>query len=206
MNLITINFVCFVLIFFFTSCSSQRRSKRDKWQKPELIFSAIAAGKNAEKSEVFCDLGAGEGYFTLKASNKYKHIYASDIDQRKLGQLFETINKRKIKNISPVLSKLTDPLFPLGKCDVLFMALVYHHLEDRINYLKNLKKYLSEKGRIINLDNSTNIESYSGTGKRLPAKECRFSKQTFISEAKQAGFSYIKEHKVLPMQYLIELK
>ncbi|MEC7277765.1 MAG: class I SAM-dependent methyltransferase [Bdellovibrionota bacterium] len=196
-------FLLTISLFLF-SCSHTKISKRDKWQKPNKIFKAISSSN--DKNKTFCDLGSGSGYFTLNAAKKYKHIYASEINKKEIEKLSKNIERSRDNNITIIQSKVDDPLFPAGKCDVIFIALVYHHIENRVDYLQNLRRYLSENGKIVNLDNAFNPERYVGTGKRLPAKECRFPKEKFLKEAKLAKFSKSKEHFVLPMQYLIEIQ
>jgi SAM-dependent methyltransferase len=186
-----------VLLFFFSFHSVAR----DHWQKPKLIFESITTGK--DKRRTFCDIGAGEGYFTKKAIKRFKYVFASEIDSSSLEKLRSLKKTKKIKNLTIVDSKTSDPLFP-KKCDIIFLSMVYHHLEDRIAYIKNLKKYLSPGGKIVNLDNVVDEKKYEGTGKRLPDKNCRFARDKFLTEVKKAGYQNIKEHKILPMQYLIE--
>ena len=184
------------------SCSHMEISKRDKWQKPNRIFKAISSPTDHEKN--FCDLGSGSGYFTLNAAKRYKHVYASELSKSEIEKLSKSIDGHR--NITIIESKKDDPLFPLGKCDVIFMALVYHHLENRVSYLQNLRKYLAQNGKVVNLDNEFDSQKYLGTGKRLPAKACRFPKEKFLSEAKLAKFKSMRDLSVLPMQYLIEIE
>jgi predicted RNA methylase len=193
-----------IFILFLFSCSHTTVSKRDKWQKPNEIFKAISSTN--DKGKIFCDLGSGSGYFALNAAKSYKHVYASELTKKEIKKLSRNIELSGDKNITVIQSRVDDPLFPAGKCDVIFIALVYHHLEDRVNYLLNLRKYLSINGKIINLDNAFEPKKYIRTGKRLPAKECRFPKDKFLKEAKMAKYNKSKEYSVLPMQYLIEIQ
>ena len=192
-----------VLLYTAIFSVSAFASSRDVWQKSEKIFKAIG---NKKRVSVFCEIGSGDGYFSLKAAKLFDKVYASDVDEKSLKKLKEIIRKHKVSNLEVVTSKYDDAMLPLGKCDVIFMGMVYHHIEDRVQYLKNMKKYLSPKGRFFNLDNVMDVKKYEGTNKRLPAKECRFPKKKFLNEAKMAGFKLIDEHQILPMQYLIELR
>ena len=193
----------FIIFILFLHSISGLASNRDKWQKPVKILNAFSTLN--DKSKTFCEIGAGEGYFSLKASKRFQSVYASELNDESIKKLNEKINKENISNIYVIKSKESDPLFLHGKCDIIFMSMVYHHLKNRINYLKNLKQYLAPKGRIINLDNVDDINKYDGTGKRLPSKECRFPKEQFVKEASAAKYTSIKEISVIPMQYLFEI-
>ena len=195
----------YMLIIFFVlgSLNILADESRDTWQKPSEIFEAI---EKESQNKVFCDLGSGDGYFSLKAAKRYKQVYSSDISKKDLKVLNKKIKDKGIYNIKTIQGTLADALFPKGACDIIFMALVYHHIDKRVAYLKKMKKYLNKDGKFINLDNMTDTRKYKGSGKRIPARTCRFSKKTFLKEVKQAGFKQTKEYSVLPMQYLIEVK
>ena len=180
-----------------------KAESRDKWQKPELLFKSLEFNS---KEDVFCEIGSGDGYFSIKALAHAKKVIASDVDLKVLEKLKEKIKTKNFRNIEVVKSTYTDPLFNSTKCDIIFMGMVYHHIENRVSYLKNLKKYLKKNGRIVNLDNVIDVKKYEGTGKRIPAKECRFSKEKFLEEATQAGYRVYKKHDLLRMQYFVELK
>lgn len=156
--------------------------------------------------KVFCDIGSGKGYFSLKATRIFKQVYASDVDKKALAKLRTQVKKQGLTNIQVIDGKYEDALLPEGKCDILFMAMVYHHIEDRVAYLKNMKKYLAPNGRFFNLDNVIDTEKYKNSGKRVPGPSCRFAKERFLKESGQAGFHLSKNHNVLNFQYLVELK
>jgi hypothetical protein len=44
-------------------------------------------------------------------------------------------------NIQPILAKSGDPLLP-SAVDLIFTTNTYHHIDNRIAYFANLKKYL----------------------------------------------------------------
>jgi SAM-dependent methyltransferase len=196
--------IIFISLVILFSCTHSPKSKRDHWQKPDKIFEAISSFN--DKNKVFCEIGPGEGYFSFKAAPLYGHVYASELSDKSIKEFLLSNESKGVKNLTVIKANEDDPLFPVAKCDVIFMGMVYHHIENRVEYLINIKKYLAENGKIVNLDNVIDIKKYEGTGKRLPSKECRFSKDEFIAEAKLAKFSNIKEYNVLPMQYLIELQ
>jgi ubiquinone/menaquinone biosynthesis C-methylase UbiE len=175
---------------------------RDDWQKPQKIFKAMSDNKS---SKVYCEVGAGEGYFAFKAAKQFKHVYATEVSDDKVKHLKVETSKLALKNVTIIKSTYTASKLPLKKCDVIFMGMVYHHIEGRIAYLKDLKKHLSPRGEFVNLDNVIEEKKYYGSGRRLPDMSCRFAKSQFLKEAKQAGYHVTYELQVLPTQYLVRL-
>src|SRR5262249_22300174 len=59
---------------------------------------------------------------------------------------------KKLRNVVPVLASYSDPHFPLASLDYVFIADTYHHLEDRVAYMKRLKDVLKHGGKAVLLD------------------------------------------------------
>ncbi len=64
----------FMFLFFSFSINSFADSKRDVWQKPELVLKTLLSDS---KDATFCEIGSGNGYFTLKAANYVKKVIAT---------------------------------------------------------------------------------------------------------------------------------
>ena len=47
-----------------------------------------------------------------------------------------------------ILAKPNDPLLPSSGVDLIFTSNTYHHIDNRVSYLTNLRKYLRPNGRI----------------------------------------------------------
>ena len=47
-----------------------------------------------------------------------------------------------------ILAKPDDPLLPPSGVDLIFTSNTYHHIDNRVNYLTNLRRYLRPNGRI----------------------------------------------------------
>jgi SAM-dependent methyltransferase len=80
-------------------------------------------------------------------------VYAVDIAQKRLDAILAAANGRSLGNIETVLAsedgpRLTRPV------DLIFICNTYHHLSDRIDYLRALGQLLLPGGRIaiIELD------------------------------------------------------
>jgi len=101
---------------------------------------------------VLADLGCGTGYFSIPASFRVKKVFALDIQQEMLEILRDKIKKDKISNVEPVLSHESSIPLPDNSIDVLFMANVFHEIEDRDSILKEGKRILKSHGKLIIID------------------------------------------------------
>jgi arsenite methyltransferase len=101
-----------------------------------------------------CDLGAGSGLFTRPLARKAGGkgvVYAVDIDSELLKHVERTAQEQKLANIKPILASETDPKLP-EPVDLITIIDTLHHIGNRTEYLKGLKKYLRPGGRVAVID------------------------------------------------------
>lgn len=117
--------------------------------------SKVIAHLDIKAGSQIVDLGAGDGYFSFmlaEATGPKGHVYAVDIDPDKIDQLKQVIKEKGLNNITVVTGSLTDPKLPSKSIDLVFLSNAYHHLENRIEYLKQLHVYLNPKAKVAVLD------------------------------------------------------
>jgi len=92
-------------------------------------------------STVVADIGCGPGVFALPMAARCADclIYAVDVEPRQLDALAERMRERGLHNIIPVLGSYDDPHLPPHGVDLVFIADTYHHLENRVAYLRALR-------------------------------------------------------------------
>ena len=123
---------------------------RDQWQQSDKVIATLQIRPGA----ALADLGAGGGYFTFhlaKAAGPNGKVYAVDIDRGTNQLIDERANKDGVNNVQTILAKPNDPLLPQS-VDLIFTSNTYHHIDDRIVYFSNLRKYLKPAGRIAIID------------------------------------------------------
>ena len=108
---------------------------------------------------VIADIGSGSGVFTRPfakavAGNGGKAV-AVDIDPALLSYVSESAGKQGIKNIETHLAPVDDPKLSGPILDVAFFHDVFHHIEQRDVYVKNLAKYIKPTGRIVLIERSS---------------------------------------------------
>jgi ubiquinone/menaquinone biosynthesis C-methylase UbiE len=140
----------FLVLVLFYSCFAQS-SRRDTLVQPELIMDTIGV----KSGMVIGEVGAGEGYFTFKLSNRVGpegKIYANDINTSVLETISKKLKDENIDNITIVNGKIDDPLFPENDLEMIVMMMVYHDLEKPLIFFKNLRKYLKPGATVVVID------------------------------------------------------
>ena len=124
---------------------------RDQWQQPEKVIAALAL----RAGDQVADLGAGGGYFTFKlakAVGPTGKVYAVDIDREVLDLVAQRAQKESVQNVETVIATSDDPRLPTTGVDLIFTSNTYHHIDHRVAYFKNFRKYLKPGGRVIVID------------------------------------------------------
>ena len=172
--------------------------ERDKSEKPMEIIQLLDL-----KNKVVMDIGAGTGYFTLKFAELAARVIAADVSDE--FQIFLKKRTMETNKTNIELRKVThtDPMLKDGEVDVVFIANTYHHLEneERVQYLKKIKKGLKKSGEVIVLDYFKVVFSEPIIA---PPMEMRLSIDQVVFELKQAGFNNIQTNvSLLSFHYII---
>ena len=167
--------------------------ERDAWQKPHQVIQTLAL----KPDERVADLGAGTGYFSARLANMVTQgrVFAVDIEPDMVRYLAERAKRENLGNLVAVLGKPDDPRLP-EKVDLIFLVDVYHHIEDRARYFRDLGKSLRPGGRIAIIDFT--LDSPQG-----PPPSARVAPPTVKAEMKAAGYALAAEHRFLPQQYFL---
>lgn len=173
-------------LFSFSISAQVSREQRDQPEKL-LDIAAVKSGMTVGEA------GAGDGFLTFFLSKRVGatgHVYANDIDSASLQRLSERSRTEGQGNITTVLGKVDDPLFPVKGLDLVIMINAFHDFTERVAWLKNVKKYLKEDAGIFIFDKQTK----------------HFSKEIAESEAEQAGFRVARSEHVQDKIWLYELR
>ena len=167
--------------------------KRDAWQKPHEVIQALALKSDA----VIADIGAGTGYFAARLANMVPkgRVLAVDTEPDMVKHLAERAKREGLKNLIAVSAKPDDAKLP-QKVDLALFVDVYHHIEDRARYFRNLAGSLTPGGRIAVID----FRMHSPEG---PPKAARIAPERVKAELNSAGYDLVQEHSFLPHQYFL---
>ncbi len=136
---------------------------------------------------VVADLGAGPGVFAVPLGRHLTRgfVFAVDVEPRQLDALRERLRAERIDNVVPVLASPSDPHLPPARLDWILIVDTYHHLEDRVAYLRRLGDRLAPGGRLAIL------EFQDGTLPVGPPADHKVPRAQRISELQEAGFEPI---------------
>jgi len=142
------------------------------------------------------DLGCGPGIFSLAFAQRCPAglVFASDIEPAQLDALSARAKEAGVKNIVPVLASLDDPHFPPGRLDIVFIADTYHHLEQRVEYMRSLARSLAPGGRLVLIDYKPGQLAHG------PPPEHKLAAGVMESEMKQAGYVLVQSFDTHPEQ------
>jgi ubiquinone/menaquinone biosynthesis C-methylase UbiE len=170
--------------------------ERAEWQKPDQVLKALGLAPG----QVVCDIGAGPGYFALRAARIASQVFAVDVEPRILQALQKRVANSGLRNVTPVLGLDDDPLVPERACDLVLVLNTYHHFPDGPAYLRRLVRSLRPGGRIANIDFHPR-ELPVG-----PPVAHKISRDDFLADAQAAGLALAEEHDFLPYQYFLVLR
>lgn len=167
--------------------------ERDAWQKPHEVIQALALKPDA----IVADIGAGTGYFSMRLAHMTPkgRVYGVDTEPGMVKHLAERARREGLKNVSAIAGKPGDPRLP-EKADLVILVDVYHHVEDRERYFRQLQGSLKPGGRIAVID--FRMDSPVG-----PPRGARIAPDRVKEEMKRAGYALAQEHAFLPNQYFL---
>ena len=135
------------------SGDSGARVRREAWQRVPDIFAALGARPGSR----IADVGAGEGFLTLRLARHVGssgRVFAVDISEAALGMLAETLAKDTLRNVELVLAEDDDPRLPFGTLDGAVILNSYHEMTKRVLVLDGIKRALKPGGLLVIVDNT----------------------------------------------------
>ncbi len=169
---------------------------RAQWQKPEAVIKAL----NLKNGQHIADIGAGSGYFTRRFARAVApkgEAIGYDVDPGMVTFMKEDALKNSIDNYRASLISPDRPQLNKASFDMIFICNTYHHMQNRVGYLKLLKPALKKNGRMVIVD-------YRKASKGGPPAAFKLEEGRVIEEFKQAGLRLMEKHDFLPNQYILE--
>ncbi len=147
-----------------TTSTQQAQPRRDPEEYIKLLESerrveALQVPRVIESLKVgsgdkIADIGSGSGLFTRPLAKKTGNkglVYAIDIDPALLKHVEQTARQEKLVNVKTILAAEDDPKLP-EPVDLIVIIDTLHHIKNQDVYLKTIKKYLRQDGRIAIID------------------------------------------------------
>jgi ubiquinone/menaquinone biosynthesis C-methylase UbiE len=159
-------------------------ARHNRYQPPEEVMDAIGV----KEGMVIAEVGAGRGRYVVHMAarvGKTGKIYANDIDEDKLEYLNVRCERDSIDNVETILGKLTDPLLPKGKMDIVYFINTYHHLDKPVELMRNILPALKPDGRMVIIEHDSDKYPAAGSGHSTEQK-------VLLDQAKEAGFELVR--------------
>ena len=170
--------------------------ERDKWQRPAEVVKAL----RLKKGMVVADLGAGTGYFMpylSAAVGETGTVFAVEPEPKLVEHLRERAEKTDAANVVPILASFDNPRLPPSSVDVVLIVDTFHHIDDRLAYLRRLSRVLKHGGRIAIVD------WFKRPLPEGPPPEHKIDRDQVITEMEAAGYRLVEEPRVLEYQYFL---
>ncbi|MDP6499716.1 MAG: methyltransferase domain-containing protein [Candidatus Marinimicrobia bacterium] len=167
---------------------------RDEWQQPDLVIQSM----NIEPNDIIVDIGSATGYFPVRFA-KVVHqgnVVGVDVEKDMVDYLNHRAQEESIHNLKSILGEFHDPKIPLP-VDIVFICNTYHHIEDRVEYFKNIKRKFKQDGKLVIVD------FRKGDLPVGPPDEHKLSPEDVIMELGKAGYLLTDHQKDLPYQYML---
>lgn len=143
---------------------------RDKVGEAEEIMAAAGL----EPGMTVADIGAGEGYYTVRLAEKVGaegRVLAQDIDEGAITRLADRVARDDLDNVSIKLGAGDDPRLPENSFDRVFMVHMYHEVREPYAFLARLrpaiKRDKDNPGEVIVVDVNRQIEKHGIAPKQL---------------------------------------
>ena len=175
-------------------------TERDRYQKPGQVVETLGL----KPGMAVADLGSGSGYFTRRfaqAVTESSIVYAVDVEPEMLAYVKDSlIHLHAPYTAEFILARPDNPKLPVESVDLIFLCNVFHHLEDRTTYFRNIRSALKPGGRIAIIDFYHDERS----GDLGFPKHHLVPRETVLQEVSAAGYRLTREHTFLPRQYFLE--
>ncbi|MCA9577882.1 MAG: methyltransferase domain-containing protein [Polyangiales bacterium] len=154
--------------------------ERDAWQQPAVLVAHmdIAPGMRV------ADVGTGTGYllrYLSAAVGPSGRVVAIDVERAMVDWVAERARTSGWTNVEPLLAPPTGPGVPDGSLDRAVMVNVYHHIEHREHYARNLLRALVPGGSVLIVE--TRLDAPDG-----PPMHFRLPEERVMEELRRAGF------------------
>ncbi len=169
---------------------------RDAWQKPAEVVAALGL----HPGMTVADLGAGTGYFSRHLSaavGPEGTVLAADTEPNMVARLRERAEAERTVNVVPILASADNPRLPAHATDLVLIVDTFHHIDDRLTYLRGLRRCLRPGGRVAVIDWQKRALPVG------PPLEHKLAREQVVEEMKAAGYALVGEPGLLPYQYFL---
>jgi ubiquinone/menaquinone biosynthesis C-methylase UbiE len=168
------------------------------WLPPDEIISHL----HIKAGSTIADIGAGTGYFTIpiaKAVGDAGKVFAVDFQKEMLAHIQKKLaGSGSPANIVLVQGDASHTGLAKKSCDLVFMANLWHELDDHLEVLKESASILHADGILAIIDWRSDLSAPPG-----PPSEHRISDQEVQNTLRHSDWSILKAITVGRFSHLI---
>jgi ubiquinone/menaquinone biosynthesis C-methylase UbiE len=172
--------------------------ERLKWLPPEEVVARIGPVSGM----TIADVGTGTGYFALpfaKAVGSEGKVLAVDFQKEMIEKLRNKLSGSGAQqNVVLVEGEAARTTLPGNSCDLVFMANLWHELDDDAGVLSEVKRLIRPGGRLVILDWRADVSPPPG-----PPAAHRVSLETLRQVLSRHGWTVTSAGNVGMYSYLI---
>lgn len=141
------------------SDSFSTEDARDRVGEAEAViaFAGVKPGMSV------ADIGAGEGYYTIRLSpvvGPRGRVLAQDIRAETRDRLALRVQREGLDNVSVRLGLPEDPKLPAASFDRIFLVHMYHEVTEPYAFLWHLRSGLKPQGLVVVVDANRPVERH----------------------------------------------
>lgn len=124
---------------------------RDRLDEAGTVMARAAI----EPGMTVADIGAGEGYYTIRLAQKVGEsgrVLGQDIVPAVRDALAERVARERLDNVSVKLGGPADPKLPEASFDRVFMVHMYHEIAQPYEFLWRMRPSLRPEGLVVVVD------------------------------------------------------
>ena len=155
--------------------------KRDERLQPFRIMDILGI----KEGSTVADVGAGSGWFTVRAARRVEAggaVYAVDINRDYLDYIEKRAKRENLVNIRVVLGKDDDPLLPEKSIDAVLLLKTYHEIAQPIRLLKRTRAAMRANALLGIIDRNGKGDDHG------------LDKEVVIEEARRVGFLLVNQY------------
>ncbi|WP_344708168.1 class I SAM-dependent methyltransferase [Sphingomonas humi] len=162
-------------------------------------FEAVVAAAEVKPGMSVADIGAGEGYYTVRLSPLVGirgRVLAQDIVPEVRDRLAERVQREKLDNVAVRLGEPSDPSLPPSSLDRIFLVHMYHEVTDPYAFLWHLIGGLRQGGEVVVVDADRPVKRHGIPPARLKCELAALGLSLQRFERLPGGDSYFAAFRI----------
>lgn len=172
------------------------RDNRELEERSSLVL----ANLGVKPGMTVCDMGCGNGYYTLKLAELVGTdgaVLAVDIQPEMLHLLELRAKELGVTNVRPIQGTILNPGLPDGEVDLILCVDVYHEFSQPAEMLAAMRRALKPDGLLV-------LVEFRAEDPAVPIKPLhKMSKAQILKELLPNGYRLVKEYDGLPWQHMM---